>query len=219
MNETEGKIPDSVQQKTKKIRQDVLDLLRELQKELGVSVTLESVIKQVLPSVIDGSMQTLGSIAATLLQDPDRQERLRIHTLIGNVLAEELKITSEQGKIVSYHLMNETQINDLAVNGQLPAPPSELLQAAARILLSVKLRYEQRNMASSDPLRQKGKSSIVSVIEIYLLRPNTKQLGPMRKELTSELDFENMLSGARETWIREGNRQPVIYKLFPRRTE
>ncbi|HWS82817.1 MAG TPA: hypothetical protein VN207_01010 [Ktedonobacteraceae bacterium] len=217
MSEMKDKIPDSVQQKAKKAKEDLDDLIREL-REQGLNDLaakfFTDLVDQVLPKVINGSMQTLG----TLLQDPDRQERLHIHDLIGNVLAEELKIHPEQGKIVSYYLMNERQIGDLAVNGQLPPPPpAELLQAATRTLLSVKLRYEQRNIVSSRP---KSKSSIVSVIEIYLLRPNAAgQSGPTRKELTSDLEFDDMLSGARETWIREGTRQPVIYKLFPRRTE
>lgn len=225
MSGPEGRIPDSLLQKATKLKEEGADLLREL-REIGIqdlrATSVVDLVDRVLPIVLQGSLQALGTFASTLLQDPDCQERLRIHTIVGNVLAEELHISPEAGKVASYYLMGSSQINDLAINGQLPPPPpKEWLEVIEKALLSVTLRYEQRParpVSSSNLYREKSKSAFVSIIEIYLLRPGDRLGdGPVRKELTSEVAFENMLASAREEWIR--NRQSAVYKLFPGRTE
>lgn len=211
---------DTIQQKAKRLREDGAALLQEL-RETNVSDAaieeLADVIERALPIALKSIGIALTTFTATLLENADCQERLRIHGLIGDVLATECHIPPYEGKIAAYYLMSPEDVRDLAVNGQMPAPPpQEWLASVGKTLLGVTLRYEKQQASytsSTAPLRsrEKSKDIFVSVIEMYLLRGEN----PVRKELTSEIDADYMLSSAREDWLR--TRQPVVYKLFPRR--
>lgn len=222
MNVPDEKVTDTIQQKAKKLREDWTALLGELQKANANDAAIEElggVIERTLSIALKSVGVTLSTFTATLLEDTDLKERLRIHGIIGDVLASECQIPSDQGKIAAYYLMSPEDVKDLAVHGRMPAsPPREWLASVAKVLLSVTLRYEKRpaNYTSSTAprrSREKSKDVFVSVIEFYLMRG----ANPVRKELTSEIDADYMLSSAREDWLR--TRQPVVYKLFPRRAD
>ncbi len=220
MDVTDEKVTDTIQQKAKKLQEDWVALLGELRKANANDAAIEElsdVIERTLSTALKGIGVTLSTFTATLLENADLKERLRIHGIIGDVLASECHISPEEGKIASYYLMSPGDVKDLAVHGRIPAPPpQEWLTSVGKVLLSVTLRYEKRPanyISSTAPRRshEKSKDIFVSVIELYLLRG----ANPVRKELTSEIDADYILSSAREDWLR--TRQPVVYKLFPRR--
>ena len=222
MNVPDEKTTDTIQQKAKKLGEDWTALLGELRKANANDAAIEElggVIERTLSVALKGIGVTLSTLLENTNFNTDLKERLRIHGIIGDVLASECQIPSDQGKIAAYYLMSPEDVKDLAVNGPRPAPPPQKwLTSVAKVLLSVTLRYEKRpaNYTSSTAprrSREKSKDVFVSVIELYLMRG----ANPVRKELTSEIDGDYMLSSAREDWLR--TRQPVVYKLFPRRAD
>lgn len=220
MDTSDGRVADTVQQRARRLHEDWVALREELRRTSASEEAIEElakVVERALTVALKGVGVALTTFASTLLQDTDRKERLRIHGLIGDVLAAECHLPTGTGMVVAYYLMSPEDVADLAVNGQMPAPPAqELLTGVSKILLGVTLRYEKRpasyTSSTAHPRsREKSRDVFVSVIELYLLRGAS----PVRTELTNEIDPDYMLSSAREDWLR--TRQPVAYKVFPRR--
>lgn len=168
MNAPDEKVEDALQQKAKRLQEDWVALRQELRKTNVNDVVIEELtdaIERTLSIALNSIGVTLTTFVTTLLEDTDRQERLRIHGLIGDILASECRIPADEGKIAAYYLMSPEDVADLAADRRMPDPPPQAwLTSIGKVLLGVTLRYEKRpaNYTSpATPPRSREKSNMM----------------------------------------------------------
>lgn len=109
MNVPDEKVANELQRKAMRMQEDWVAFRQELERNNIRDVAIEDltdVIEHTLPIVLKSVGVTVATFVTTLLENADRRERLRIHSLIGDVLAAECHIPTDQGKIAAYYLMS-----------------------------------------------------------------------------------------------------------------
>lgn len=181
------------------------DLIRDLNDQELVG-KLQHLVESLKPISIESARIFLSTFFTSLLLDDSiLREHRRIYQELGLVLSERLHVSPEEGLLVSYYLVGQEDIADLAKDGVTPAAPEALLKRARDLLVAIKLQYA--NQISEKP------RTVCSVIELYLIDPASSLSGVERLAISTDLDRDILPSEIREQLIR-GN-DPITYKLFP----